>query len=214
MNTKESQIKNFILACYIPVFVLGAIFFVFIRKGDLVLYFNEIHTPFFDWFFKYYTYVGHGLLFIVPFVWYLFIKFRYSAILLTTFAIQGILSPLMKRVPLWNSVRPKLYFENSDVVLNFVEGVRVHSQNSLPSGHTTTAFSFFVILSLLSGSRTWTIIGLLLAVIGGLSRVYLIQHFYIDIYFGGILGTVSAFLAWYLLKNKENEFLERKIRLN
>ncbi|MEM7552401.1 MAG: phosphatase PAP2 family protein [Bacteroidota bacterium] len=206
------KIERFVMLIYVPILLLGVIGLFMIEKGDMVLYFNERHTPFFDVFFRYYTFVGHGFLYIVPFVISLFIKFRHSAILLATFIIHGILSPVFKRVPLWYSDRPKLYFEDSEVVLNFVEGVIVHTHNSLPSGHTTTAFSFFVVLSLMLKNKTFTIVGALLAVVGGLSRVYLIQHFYIDVVFGAALGTVSAFLGWYAFKNSSHPFLERRLK--
>jgi membrane-associated phospholipid phosphatase len=73
--------------------------------------------------------------------------------------------------------------------------------NSFPSGHATTTFSLFCLLSLLAVKRGWGWLWFALALLAAYSRVYLGQHFFGDIFAGAVIGT-SASVACYLLMNR------------
>lgn len=82
-----------------------------------------------------------------------------------------------------------------DVNLHLVPGVTVHSISSFPSGHSATAFTFALLLSLLSRRKLVLMIALPAATCVGYSRVYLGQHFPLDVGGGIIVAAFSVSLA-------------------
>jgi membrane-associated phospholipid phosphatase len=114
---------------------------------------------------------------------------------LTTYLATGLFVQLMKRLFFEDMVRPAGYFQDL-AQLHVVEGVVLLSSRSFPSGHATTAFALFLCLALLLKSRFMKLICFLLASLAAFSRVYLSQHFLIDVYAGSIIGCIGA-LAFY-----------------
>jgi membrane-associated phospholipid phosphatase len=77
-----------------------------------------------------------------------------------------------------------------------VEGVTVHHLNSFPSGHTLTAFSAAFLIRILFPCRPlWHALAFLLAILCGLSRVVLVQHWPADVLGGMVLGLLASFLV-------------------
>jgi membrane-associated phospholipid phosphatase len=57
-------------------------------------------------------------------------------------------------------------------------------------------------LSLLVKSHFYQIVFFVLALLCGLSRIYLFQHFYVDVYVGSILGICITLLLYFILHEK------------
>ena len=72
---------------------------------------------------------------------------------------------------------------------------RDNYSNSFPSGHTSTAFTFALLLAFLVRRRFAIYVFPLLAFLVGYSRVYLAQHFVTDVVAGTIIGIISSYLA-------------------
>jgi membrane-associated phospholipid phosphatase len=51
-------------------------------------------------------------------------------------------------------------------------------------------------------SRAWGLLFFFLALLAGISRMYLVQHFFEDIYAGAWLGTVLTWLIYELFERK------------
>jgi len=93
-----------------------------------------------------------------------------------------------------------------DVELPLVEGVRMNSWFSFPSGHTTSFFALAFVVSILftksqepRDKRISTIVQItlfILAAIGGYSRIYLSQHFTLDVYAGILVGTLITIVCY------------------
>ena len=205
--------KNYFTLLQFAFIITGGIAIAFVKKGELELFINQQLThPFLDVLFKYLTYLGDGFMLLPVFIMLLFIKFRWAAILAITALYQLLIVHINKRILFSGMVRPKAFFEGYH--LHFVEGVKVHSYNSFPSGHTATAFAIFYLLALMSGKKSWSIFFFLLSIATGFSRIYLMQHFFIDVYAGSIAGCLATLLAVYTIKKfGNNPFLERKIRI-
>lgn len=183
------------------VFLIIAIPLFLFPKGTFLLWLNDLHSPFLDVFFRFTTYIGDGLVPAIIIVFLLFVSYYKTivftgAILLETAIVQG----LGKQWLFSHLVRPKKYF-SEDVILNFVEGVNVHGHHTFPSGHTGVAFVWLCFLAL-SVDKKWGLPLFLVAFLAALSRVYILQHFFVDIYFGSLIGTVSVILVKYLFETK------------
>jgi membrane-associated phospholipid phosphatase len=66
------------------------------------------------------------------------------------------------------------------------------SSYSFPSGHTATAFCIYLILCLLMKKKWWVFIGFIIAALIGYSRIYLAQHFPVDVGGGIIIAIISV----------------------
>lgn len=69
---------------------------------------------------------------------------------------------------------------------------------SFPSGHTIASFGAAV--GIMMHSRRWGIPALILAVLIGFSRIYLMMHFFTDVIVSAVLGTVIGILSCYIGK--------------
>jgi membrane-associated phospholipid phosphatase len=187
------------LAVYL---LLGAILVLSQAKGEFELWVNRQHQPFFDTFFMYYTWVGDGWFYILVILGLLVWRNWQSALLgIICFALSGLAAQFLKHFIFTDALRPKAFFGDS-VALHFVKGIEIHTSQSFPSGHTTTAFSVFCLLSLLSRDKQWSWLFLGLAILAGFSRVYLLQHFWLDTYFGAILGAGLTLLIYWIYSKK------------
>lgn len=114
--------------------------------------------------------------------------------------------------------RPISAFENyPNMVLPLVQGVDMHHSNSFPSGHASTFFVFFTCCALILAYHykkednhnrwTWFLINLamvamvILAALGAYSRVYLSQHFLLDICVGSFIGFLTPCLFFFFARN-------------
>ncbi len=194
-----TRIKYFLIVSFISI-ILGLIFILNWDKTSLHLAINTFHSNSLDVFFKYWTYVGDGLLTAIA-VLVIGIatqsKYRWSTLFLgfTCLIIAGIFAQIIKQLVYPDAFRP-LEFIGRDL-LYLVPNVDVHSTNSFPSGHTTTAFAFFSFLAYYWSNRgaLLQIVLACCAVLIGYSRMYLSQHFLEDVVMGACLGIISYLLA-------------------
>lgn len=174
------------------------------EQGDLVLFFSEHRSAWGDLFFRWVTNLGEGYFFVIALVLLLFTSYRYAAVLPLLGLSVSVVSYLSKEI--FSHPRPWAFFRDQHMLdqLVPVAGVHIHEgPTSFPSGHTMAAFAlyFFLALCLRSHKRGGALILFLTALAVGLSRVYLLQHFFKDIYFGAFLGAGLAVL-WYWMAQR------------
>ena len=184
------------LSLYVLFAIVGAVLIAKNEKGHETLYFSALHTPFFDQVFKYATQLAEApVLFLIIIVT---ARFNYGKGLLLAlntllvFAVTGIL----KSYVFADHVRPSVFFEGREQ-LNFVQGVEVLRYHSFPSGHTSSAFALFFLMSILFKDKRWAPLLFALALLVGVSRVYLLEHFFHDVYAGAFIGVFTT-AAFYL----------------
>lgn len=192
-------------AFYVPFFIfivaLSALLIVH-EKAELHLWFTSFHTGSRDFFYKYYTEAGGSVPFVVAAA---LLFYRYKATLFVLLG-QGLTALVIRIGKLWfNEPRPKVFFSENfpDIVLHSVEGVRMHSWQSFPSGHTGSAFAFFLCLALMSNNKIIHFLCLVLAVLAGYSRIYLSQHFAADVLAGSIIAVTVVTLCYIFIFEKK-----------
>ena len=215
--TKEFLRSNF-MVLFVGVTLIFLYPIVIIPKGDLELLINQNHYSTLDVFFKYITHLGDGSLLAILLITLLFVNYGSAILAAFSIILQSIFVSLFKRWIFKGLERPIAFFEGN-VQLNFVDGVDVHSSNTFPSGHTATGFAIFVILFIVINNRgvIFSTVLFLLAFLVGFSRIYLLQHFIIDVYFGAIFGVLSVLLSLYLLEtlfteNQLNRFKNTSLK--
>jgi len=187
-----------------PIFFIGVLLFwlfsgvilLICSKKEIHLFLNDYHSPFGDMVFPWLSRLGEEGVYVVICLIFLFKK-KYRAFIATLLAILThiIIVQSLKNFIFGNEPRPKMVF--GEQVLNFVEGIEVHSYMSFPSGHTATAFSAFCLVVLFHKHWLWQVMAFLGACSVAMARMYLQQHFLIDVFFGSVIGIFSALGAYY-----------------
>ncbi len=178
--------------------LLGALLIFSTKKGDIILFFSDHRSVYGDLFFRYATMAGEEIAYLLILL-FLLIYQRHAAWLVPiTGGIVLLVSKGLKEV--FQQDRPVAWFKKLDLfdTLNVIAGEPLFSgASSFPSGHTMSAFALFGILALLlPQKKTVSLLILLIAVVVGISRVYLIHHFFIDIYAGSVIGTMLALIIY------------------
>lgn len=195
MNSGKSLLEPGFILYYL--FLAAGTFILFLtEKGEFLIWLNSHHTTVFDIFFKYWTHLGDGLIFAALIVFFLLTSYFRAILLIIAVITQTVMVQGLKRFVFDEIVRPGSFFSNFES-FHHVSGVEIHHFNSFPSGHTATAFTVAVLLSLFYHNRYLTVVLMSMAILVGLSRIYLLQHFYIDVYFGSVIGFLNACLVYY-----------------
>ncbi len=209
---RQSPGSMFLLG-YLPVFMLLTILVLVRSKAFIHIAMNSFHTPFLDLLMKYWTLLGDGVLLVILILGLLLVSFRYFLTVLTAFILSGLGVQFFKRMFFSDFPRPVKYFEmiQSEYELYLVPGVDMNAWFSFPSGHTATAFALFFALALLIKSKTGQT-GLLIVAVGvGYSRVYLSQHFLMDVVAGSLLGMIMGWIAWRLFRGIKRKWMDRSL---
>jgi membrane-associated phospholipid phosphatase len=180
---------------YIVVMVVCGYFVIQFTKADIHIWLNQRHSVCFDVFFKYLTYLGDGSLLPLYIVIMLMIRFRGVLLLVVVFLLSGLFTQLLKRLVFEDMARPIKYFEGN-YHLHLVQGVKQYCCNSFPSGHSATAFGVFFCLALIARQNWLKLLMFILAGLVAYSRVYLSQHFLVDIMAGSFVGLLTAVFCY------------------
>ena len=181
------------------VFVLvGGIYLSQSNKADAIFFFSEYRTPLLNEAFIFITLLGEAPIYLFLGIAALIVRLRYSLLVtLTGLTVLGV-SKLLKMF--FAIDRPITFFEQQNLVgkVILIEGIDLHSgATSFPSGHTMSAFALFTLLIfLLPSKKLYVVLLFSLALLVGISRIYLVLHFWSDVYAGGIIGAVLAMLIY------------------
>ncbi len=188
------------------IFIVWVFLISFFPKAGLHISINQTHNPVPDLFFKYITYLGDGWVVLAFTLVLLFVKYRYVFIFLISNMFITIVIQVSKKMIFPGYLRPKAFFEGL-YDLYLVPGVDVHSQYSFPSGHSATALGLFTLLAIIMPNRWLKLLWVVLGSTTAFSRVYLSQHFLVDILAGSIIGLVITFLSFHYF----NKFVPDKL---
>jgi membrane-associated phospholipid phosphatase len=194
---------SLLLACGICLVMFSSI--------DLFFRLNTFHTLYLDTFFQNYTLLGDGVFSIAIFLLLLLAdKIPLALQVITGYLFSGIISQIIKH--LVHAPRPHAIITNAEYPY-FIEGVTLSGMNSFPSGHTTSVFALAVLLALNTTDKRISLIYLITAIITGYSRIYLGQHFLADVTTGALIGTLSALVVYWYLRQVKIEFRGAGVQL-
>ncbi|MBR5189178.1 MAG: phosphatase PAP2 family protein [Paludibacteraceae bacterium] len=181
--------EKYFLIPFVAVWTFGLVLWAITDKIGFHLVLNAFHTPIFDTFFKYFTYVGAWVPCAVAVVLLIFRKWKIASVILVGQLVATLITTPLKHII--RAKRPSAIL--SDLGINFpvVEGVDLHSTLSFPSGHTSAAFAFCFAVALFCPRWWQKLLCLFVAVLCGYSRIYLSQHFLEDVLAGSMVGVVS-----------------------
>lgn len=190
--------EKYFLIPFAIVWTLGLVLWIITDKIGFHLLLNAFHTPIFDTFFKYFTYVGAWVPCAVAVILLAFKKWRIATIILVGQLVATLITTPLKHII--RASRPSVILSELGINFPIVEGVDLHSTLSLPSGHTSAAFAFCFAVALFCLRGWQKLLCLFVAVLCGYSRIYLSQHFLEDVLAGSMIGVVSIFVLIPLTK--------------
>ena len=207
----------YVIAYVVLLMVVFGLLYVY-PKVELHLLLNSYHTSIQDTFFKYYSMLAEGPLYVLALLPLLWKKIKLTIFFaLCELSGGGVLQILKHTI---STDRPVSVFEHyHDMILPLVQGVEMHHSNSFPSGHASTFFVFCTCSAIFlayynrkennqNKRRTWVMSSMMMlslfvfATLGAYSRIYLSQHFLSDVCIGSIIGFMTPCLIFYFGRHK------------
>ena len=210
---KLTQNMFLLLSCCF--LIIGLSYFLLgYDRIEMNLYFYCRRTALLDMFFKYATQLAELTVTIFFILLLFYYKNSYVVFYLLLILIVTLVVYFLKH-EVFGYIRPSLYLQGH-LEITPIAGTSLLKNYSFPSGHTTFIFATMTYFSLLIKNKYIQACFFLMALSCAISRVYLFQHFYIDIYVGSILGIAISLLLFYLTKesilNNKQSFLSFSIK--
>jgi len=181
-------------------YVLALVFTLWAPYGYELIWFNPHRVEPWNTFFVWATRLGEAPLWIAISLVFLFKHRPYGLLLIGALLLMAPISYVAK--DLIGIPRPNTWFDLHQLqdLLVKVPGVPLNGGNtSFPSGHTMLAFTMFSLITLML-PYSWRRLGLLFALFAlmtGVSRVFLVQHFLRDVLAGAAFGLAITSLVWW-----------------
>ena len=206
-NLTGSNLNPAFFSGYIIAVSILSAYCVGINKSEGFLYINQFHYRLLDDFFILFTNLGNGI-FAILLMAFLMIrkKIGWSLQIALSFLFSGIIAQFLKH--LFHSPRPKLFFGPGSI--HYIRGITGTGYGSFPSGHTATIFAITTLLSFYFPGRNAGIFFIIIALLTGFSRIYLSQHFPVDVLVGSLVGVSVSVLVHQLipLRTFEKKYTE------
>jgi membrane-associated phospholipid phosphatase len=198
---------------------IGAVILSQIETGDMLLFFSENRSPFLNVFFTYFTKMGEEPAYILAILLLINYAYRYALFLPLIGIVVTYVAFATKAF--FKHPRPYLYYNDLGIFdqIILVDDVELHGgANSFPSGHTMSAFALYAFIAFCLPKKKLTgLVLLLIAILVGLSRVYLVQHFFKDVYLGAVIGMLIAMALYWgqsLLSDAPDKWWNKYLRLS
>ena len=178
--------------------IMGALLLIglsaFLGRIPVFLFLNTDGGAFMDQFFKWATWGAEGWVWI-PYLSVVVVLFKKDfKLIILNFLLSTLITQIPKRL-IWDTISRPIASGIPLDDIHTVPGVVMHSWNSFPSGHTATAFTLFLLTIYLFPTKRVFAIGAIFAMICAYSRVYLGQHFPLDLGGGMLVAVISMQLS-------------------
>ncbi len=194
-TVQENRLFFYLMLAFV---VLGGIYLAATTKVDALVFFSENRSPFLDEFFIFTTKLGEAPVYLIVGLLAMAVRMRYAMLVGLTGLTVLVVSFGLKS--LFAIDRPFTYLTHQNLLgqVQLIENVTLHTgTTSFPSGHSMSAFALYSLLIFIFPSeKKYVYLFFLLALVVGCSRMYLVQHFWPDVYVGGIIGVGLAMLIY------------------
>jgi membrane-associated phospholipid phosphatase len=201
--------NRYFFFCYLFFFLAGLILLFTLGKAASFIDLNPVHRGALDSFFIGVTFIGDGRFAILICLIYLLLR-RWSRAcqLIAAFLGSALVAQVLKNI--FSMPRPKQFFPAGHYSY-FIDGVTHIGFASFPSGHTTSVFALATLLAIFDSNKTWNWLYVLPAVAVGYSRIYLGQHFLVDVLVGSVIGTLTGVLIHWLFSTRLPNFTDSRV---
>ena len=216
--TTYKDILPFLVPTLVLALILG-ITFLIVPKAELHLILCQPHTAFLDLLVPIITNLVDWLPYLVVLL-LLFYRAGWATFLASNLLLSTLIVQPIKHIV--HAPRPLTWFADNmpDITLPLVEGVRMNHWLSFPSGHTTTFFVLFFTLSIIlcaeniKGKNILSFSCFLCASFGAYTRIYLSQHFALDVLAGILIASFSTLILYFFLvkKTKNTQFWDWRVQ--
>lgn len=204
MQVKFPELWQFVFRstfskCFAVFVVLGALLFFVMDTAQISFIVNKsIASTRFDSLMVPYTDLASGWVFLIFAIGALLFSSRYSVMVCVCGILVLISIMLFKRVIFSDEMRPTVEFGLHNFS-HVMENYRYLERYSFPSGHTMAAFAVAGLLSFFIKNKWAQLLFFVYAVLIAFSRIYLLHHFYRDVFWGAIIAycIVSILLLCY-----------------
>ena len=206
--------NSLVLVSYLIIIGVSIQFLLKFEKTTIHYYLNQfVGNEFLNLFFYYITYLGDGTVAVFILLLIMLVNIRLGIYATTAFLTSTLFSIALKHLFFDDVNRPSFIFKHFDGrSLTFVKGVETYIHNSFPSGHATQAFSIFMCLIFAIKNQYYKYLFFVLAVLTAFSRVYLSQHWLVDITVGSIIGAFFSCVYYFVfITNSKFEKLNRPL---
>ena len=217
-NSAYKHVLPFLVPTLVLALVLG-IALLITPKAELHLALCQPHTTGLDTIIPIITNLVDWLPYLCV-ILLLFYRVGWATFLASNLLLSTIIVQPIKHIVC--APRPLTWFAENmpDVTLPLVEGVRMNHWLSFPSGHTTTFFVLFYSLSIIlcaenvTGKMILSFLCFLCASFGAYTRIYLSQHFALDIFAGILIAVFSTLVLYYflVLKTRNTQFWDWRVQ--
>ena len=193
VSTKDFLTKHTFSYCMYAFILLGIYPLVQWTKHFANFWVNEnIACESLDPFFIWYSLLFEGWCIGFVILFFAFVSKREMLVFITAGILCLLITMLCKDILFGNVPRPTKLFPLS-AYKHILSDISVYKeQYSFPSGHSMFSFTIMALLAMFSKKKWIGIVCFIIALGAAFSRIYLLQHFFIDIYVGSILGFLIA----------------------
>jgi membrane-associated phospholipid phosphatase len=176
----------------------GLLYQFSLAQFDAIYFCNDNRSVFLNQFFIFCTQLGEWIPYVFFFLYCLSKSKKDVLLPIATALMVFVVAEILKRI--FHHPRPleMLITEHREDTIQLVLGSDTYRGTaSFPSGHTMSAFAIYGLMCLMFGEKLWQQASLFaLAVLVGLSRIYLTEHFPEDVLFGSFCGICIAIFLY------------------
>ena len=197
LQFQEFITKNLFSKLFGITVIVGLIPLLIFDKNTIVIAINTtIANSALDTFFIYYTDTALGGTFITLTIITLFFSIRKATIIGLSGILILILSFVCKQLLFQDFPRPTAEIPLANFT-HLIPDFAYAKRFSFPSGHTMSAFGMAAVLSFVIQKKYIQVLLFIYAISIAFSRMYLLQHFYMDVFAGAIIGFISILTILY-----------------